>query len=445
MGAYEGWKMWKQELRALEGERRRALESIMALSNFEGFNAEKWEELKRLVYEPLPLNVDVIIDDSTLREGFQMAGLLNPRPEEYLRIAMTLREIGIERLEIMMYTKTDKEAIELMKNEGLTPLLAGWCRANRADIDVALELDLQQIGISHPVSYIHFSKWPDLSLEDLVSRVVDAVTYAREHGLRVFVHGEDSTRADWGFEKIFINAVAEAGAEVYRICDTVGCGVSDSRAPLPRGIPEKIKRIKAETKMPYVEIHAHDDLGNAVENTMAAIKAADGLYDKVYVSTTFLGLGDRAGNAETEKVIMNCYMHYDTRKWSLKPLRELAIYIASALGYHLPINKAIVGDGVFAHESGIHLHGISKLPLTYEPFPPELVGQRRSIVIGRRSGRHGIRLKLEEILGRKMDENDPRLMNLVEMITTEFSARERRYPISEQEFRLFAKRAGFEV
>jgi isopropylmalate/homocitrate/citramalate synthase len=445
MGVYEGWKMWKQELRALEEERRRALERIMALSSFKGFDAEKWEELKRLVYEPLPLNVDVIIDDTTLREGFQMAGLLNPRPEEYLRIAMMLREIGIERLEIMMYTKTDKEAIELMKNEGLTPLLAGWCRANKADIDVALELDLQQIGISHPVSYIHFSKWPDLSLEDLVSRVVDAVTYAREHGLRVFVHGEDSTRADWGFEKIFINAVAEAGAEVYRICDTVGCGVSDPRAPLPRGIPEKIKRIKAETKMPYVEIHAHDDLGNAVENTMSAIKAADGLYDEVYVSTTFLGLGDRAGNAETEKVIMNCYMHYDIRKWSLKPLRELAIYIASALGYNLPINKAIVGDGVFAHESGIHLHGISKLPLTYEPFPPELVGQRRSIVIGRRSGKHGIRLKLEEILGRKVDENDPRLMNLVEMITTEFSARERRYPMGEQEFRLFAKRAGFEV
>ena len=166
--------MWKQELRALEEERRRALERIMGLSSFEGFDAEKWEELKRLVYEPLPLSVDVIIDDTTLREGFQMAGLLNPRPEEYLRIAMMLREIGIERLEIMMYTKTDREAIKLMRDEGITPLLAGWCRANRADIDMALELDLQQVGISHPVSYIHFSKWPDTPLEDLVNRVVDA-------------------------------------------------------------------------------------------------------------------------------------------------------------------------------------------------------------------------------------------------------------------------------
>jgi len=433
------------DLDFLEGVRRRLIEKLTSLSYFDGFDREKWEEVKRIIYKPLPLNVDVIIDDTTLREGLQMAGLLNPRPEEYLKIALMLREIGVERLEVMIYTKSDKESVKLMQDHGLGPILAAWCRANRQDIDEAIRLGFSQVGISHPVSFIHFSKWPQLTLEDLINRVVDAVTYARDHGMTVFVHGEDSTRADWEFEKLFINAVAEAGAQVYRICDTVGCGLSDPRAPLPRGIPEKVRRIKAETKIPYIEIHAHDDLGNAVENTMATIRAANGLYDKVYVSTTFLGLGDRAGNAETEKIIMNCYMHYDIRKWNLKPLRELAVYIASSLGYHLPVNKAIVGDAVFAHESGIHLHGISKLPLTYEPFPPELVGQKRSIVIGRRSGRHGIKLKLEEILGRKVDDNDPRLMNLIELISYEFSARERRYPIGEQEFKLLAKRAGFEV
>ncbi|MCD6312858.1 MAG: hypothetical protein J7L79_03495 [Thaumarchaeota archaeon] len=437
--------MIKSDLRYLEEIRRKTVDKLLKLSRFDGFDEKKWEELKRAVYEPLPLNVDVVIDDTTLREGLQMAGLLNPRPEEYLKIALMLRDIGVERLEVMMYTKLDKESVRLMRDNGLGPLLAAWCRANKGDLDEAIRLDFEQVGISHPVSYIHFAKWPNLTLEDLVNRVVDAVSYAKEHGMTVFVHGEDSTRADWEFEKAFINAVAEAGADVYRICDTIGCGLSDPRAPLPRGIPEKIKRIKAETKIPYVEIHAHDDLGNAVENTMATIRAADGLYDKVYVSTTFLGLGDRAGNAETEKIIMNCYIHYDVRKWNLKPLRELAVYIASALGYHLPINKAIVGDGAFAHESGIHLHGIAKLPLTYEIFPPELVGQRRSIVIGRRSGKHGIKLKLEELLGKKVDENDPRLLNLIEMITTEFSTRERRYPIGDQEFKLFAKRAGFDL
>ncbi len=430
---------------SLEEARRRYLEKITQLLLRNGFDQDKWEELKRMVYEPIPLSVDVIVDDSTLREGLQMAGLLSPRPEEHLKIALMLRDIGVERLEVMIFTKSDKESVKLMQDHGLGRMLAAWCRANKKDVDEAIKLDFEQVGISHPVSYIHFAKWPHLSLEDLVNRVVEAVTYAKEHGMKIFVHGEDSTRADWAFEKAFINAVAEAGAEVYRISDTVGCGTSDPRAPLPRGIPEKVRRIKAETKIPYIEIHAHDDLGNAVENTMATIRAANGLYDKVYVSTTFLGLGDRSGNAETEKVMMNCYMHYNIKKWNLKYLRELAVYVASSLGYHLPVNKAIVGDAAFAHESGIHLHGISKLPLTYELFPPELVGQKRSIVIGRRSGRHGIKLKLEEILGEKLNDDDPRLMNLIELISYEFSARERRYPIGEQEFKLLARRAGFEV
>ena len=433
------------DFEALEKKREEFLSRVKDLASYGQFDEERWERLKKFVYNPMPLNVDVVIDDCTLREGLQMAGLLTPRPEEYLKIALMLREIGVERLEVMIYAKSDKEAVKLMKDHGLGDILAAWCRANKKDLDQAIQMDFKQVGISHPVSYIHSSKWPNLKLKDFVERVVDAVTYAVEHGLKVFVHGEDSTRADWEFEKLFINAVAEAGAEVYRICDTVGCGLSDPLASLPNGIPAKVRYIRRETKIPYIEIHAHDDLGNAVENTMATIRAASGLYDRVYVSTTFLGLGDRAGNAETEKIIMNCYLHYNVRKWNLKPLRELAVYIASSLGYHLPVNKAIVGDSVFAHESGIHLHGISMLPLTYEPFPPELVGQRRSIVIGKRSGRHGIKLKLEQVLGRKISDDDPRILNLVEMINYEFSTRDRRYPMGEEEFKMFARRAGFEV
>ena len=433
------------DFEALEKKREEFLSRVKDLASYGQFDEERWERLKKFVYNPMPLNVDVVIDDCTLREGLQMAGLLTPRPEEYLKIALMLRDIGVERLEVMIYAKSDKEAVKLMKDHGLGDMLAAWCRANRKDLDQAIQMDFKQVGISHPVSYIHSSKWPNLKLKDFVERVVDAVTYAVEHGLRVFVHGEDSTRADWEFEKLFINAVAEAGAEVYRICDTVGCGLSDPLASLPNGIPAKVRHIRRETKIPYIEIHAHDDLGNAVENTMATIRAASGLYDKVYVSTTFLGLGDRAGNAETEKIIMNCYLHYNVRKWNLKPLRELAVYIASSLGYHLPVNKAIVGDSVFAHESGIHLHGISTLPLTYEPFPPELVGQKRSIVIGKRSGKHGIKLKLEQVLGKKISDDDPRILNLIEMINYEFSTRDRRYPMGEEEFKMFARRAGFEV
>lgn len=428
-----------------EEERRRKYLSLLKKLSSTKFEAEKWEKLRNLVYPPRPLTVDVVIDDTTLREGLQMAGLSYASPTDVCHIACLLRDIGVERLEVMTYTPSDQDAIRLMQDEGLGKFLAAWCRAVNEDVDVALKLDFKSIGISHPVSTIHFEKWPEKTLKQLVERVVSTVQYAKDHGLEVFVHGEDSTRADWAFEKKFINAVADAGAKVYRICDTIGCGSSDSRAPLPMGIPAKIRRIQKETTIPYVEMHAHDDLGNAVENTMAAIRAASGLYDKVYASTTFLGIGDRAGNAETEKIIMNCYMHHNICKWNLKLLRETANFIASALNYHLPLNKAIVGDSAFAHESGIHVHGVMSLPLTYEIIPPELVGHERAIVIGKRSGKHGIQMKVEDITGEKIKEDDPRLANLVEMIKNEYLNSERKYAIKEMEFKELVRRVGFKI
>ncbi len=409
------------------------------------FDPERWERLKHLVYRPRRLRVDVVVDDSTLREGLQMAGLTSPSPDDMCRIACLLSEIGIERIEVITFTKTDQEAIRRMQDEGLGDVLAGWCRANKQDVDLALSLDLQQIGVSHPVSYIHFEKWPERPLEELVRRAVDTVEYARDHGLTVFVHGEDSTRADWKFERKFIDAVADAGAFVYRICDTVGCGSPDLDAPLPYGIPAKVKAIKRETKIPYIEIHAHDDLGRAVENTIATVKAAEGLYDKVYVSTTFLGIGERAGNAETEKIIMICYMHHDMHKWNLAKLRETANFISSSLNYYMPINKAIVGDVVFAHESGIHLHGVKALPLTYETFPPELVGHERKIIIGKRSGRHGIKMKLEQIVGRVVKDDDPRLASLIEMVRRMYVEEGRTTPMKDREFEELVRKAGFKI
>lgn len=428
----------------LESARRECVGKIKSLSP-RRFDPRKWGELKEIIYPSRRLDVDVIIDDTTLRDGIQMAGLVSPRPADACKIACLLRGIGVERLEVLTYTRSDKEAIKMMQDAGLGEMLAAWSRAVKDDVDSALKLDFKQIGISHPVSYIHFLKWADEPLRQLVSRVVETVEYARDHGLVVFVHGEDSTRADWEFESEFVNAVAEAGASVYRICDTIGCGLSDPKAPLPQGIPAKIVGLKEETKIPYVEIHAHDDLGNAVENTMAAIRAASGLYDKVYASTTFLGIGERSGNAETEKVIMSCYIQHGINKWNLKPLLELAKLMVSSTNYHLPSNKAIVGDEAFAHESGIHVHGVGLLPLMYELIPPELVGQKRKIVIGKRSGRHSIKLKLEEILRREVDEKDPKFDQFVKMIADKFAKGRRRRPMSEKEFARCAKRVGFEL
>lgn len=420
------------------------LKGIEELSSLE-FDSEKWEKLKKLVYNPQPLDIDVIIDDTTLREGLQMPGIISPSPAEASRIAIMLHEIGVERIEVLTYARSDKEGVKRMQEEGIGDILAAWCRANQEDIDSALDLGFKQIGISHPVSYIHFKKWPDKKPNELLNRVVDAVEYAVDHGLKVFVHGEDSTRADWEFEKKFINSVADAGAEVYRVCDTVGCGKPNPDASLPSGIPAKVEHIYEETKIPAIEFHGHDDLGNAVNNTTATIKAAAGKFDKVYASTTFSGIGDRCGNAETEKIIMNCYLHHNIQKWNLKVFKELTDFLAPSLNYHVPVDKAIIGEGAFEHESGIHVHGIMTLPLTYEVFPPELVGQKRRIRIGKRSGKHAVKAKLEELLDREVEDEDPRFIELTNRIRDEFLEGERRHPLKDKEFKEWIEESGFEI
>jgi len=394
------------------------------------------------IYFKLSLKTNPIIDDTTLRDGIQMPGLA-VSPEDAAKIACLLDEIGVERIELHHYQKPDKEAVRLIRKMGLNARLAGWCRAVKEDIDDAIDCGFEEVGISHPVSYIHFmAKWPEKSINELLNRVVEVVEYAaKDHGLRVFVHGEDSTRADWEFEKKFINAVAEAGAECYRICDTVGVGLSDPNAPLPNGIPAKIKAIKYETKIGDIEIHAHDDFGNAVENTMAAARAASGLWDRIYLSTTFLGIGERAGNAETEKVIMNLYMHYSVRKFEgkLSKLTELADFISRATGYVVPPNKAIVGAYAFAHESGIHTHGVLNDPATYEPYPPELVGNVRRLTIGKHSGKAIIKHKIIEITGREPDAET--LTRIVEEVKRlyEFG---RKASLKDEEFKRILRDAG---
>jgi len=386
-------------------------------------------------YFKLPLKTEPIIDDTTLRDGIQMPGLA-AAPKDAARIAQLLSEMGVERIEVYHYQKPDKEAAKLIQNLNLDLRVAGWCRAVKEDVDSALQCGFQEVGISHPVSYIHFkAKWPDKTPDQLLENVTDVVEYAaKTHGLRTFVHGEDSTRADWNFEKKFINAAAQAGAECYRVCDTVGIGLSDVNAPLPNGVPAKVKAIKKETQIGEIEIHAHDDFGNAVENTMAAVRAASGVWDKIYVSTTFLGIGERAGNAETEKVLLNLYMHYGVKKFEGKTqkLKQTADFIGKATGYVVPPNKAIVGDYGFAHESGIHTHGVLNDPWTYEPYPPELVGNTRRLTIGKQSGKGIIKHRITEITGKTPD--DQTLMAVVEKVR-EVYEKGRKASLKDEEFK----------
>ncbi|MCW4017905.1 MAG: isopropylmalate synthase [Candidatus Bathyarchaeota archaeon] len=392
-------------------------------------------KLEDFYFKMPKLKTETIIDDTTLRDGIQMPGLATG-PKEAAKIAKLLCELGVERLEVFHYQQPDKEAAKLIHSMKLPCRVAAWCRAVREDIDSALDLGFSEVGISHPVSHIHFAaKWPDKTDEALLANVVDVVEYAaKDHGMRVFVHGEDSTRADWAFEKKWVNAVADAGAECYRICDTVGLGLSDPAAPVVNGIPAKVKALKKETCIKALEIHAHDDFGNAVENTMAAIRAASGVWDKIYVSTTFLGIGERAGNAETEKVLLNLYLQYGVMKYAGKTakFKEAASFIGKATGYVVPPNKAIVGDYGFAHESGIHLHGVLNNSWTYEPYPPELVGNTRRLTIGKQTGKSGVKHKITELTG--VEPTEEQLAAVVEQVK-EIYANGRRASLKEEEFK----------
>jgi isopropylmalate/homocitrate/citramalate synthase len=349
-----------------------------------------------------PLKTDPIIDDTTLRDGAQMAGVAF-KPKDAAKTAQLLTEVGAQRIELFHYQEPDKEAARQIMGLKLDCRLSAWCRAVKADVDNAIDLDFQEVGISHPVSFLHLqAKWPNKTPDELLTNVVDVVEYAaKTHGLRTFVHGEDGTRADWDFEKKFVNAVADAGAECYRVCDTVGVGLADPAAPLPFGIPRKIRLLKEETRIKVLGIHMHDDFGNAVGNSLAAVQAASGLWDKLYINTTFLGIGERAGNAETEKILLNLYLHYGVRKFEGKTekLAAAADFISKAVKVEIPPNKAIVGKYGFTHESGIHTYAVLSNPWTYEPYPPELVGNQRHLSVGKQSGKTIIKHKIFELTG----------------------------------------------
>ena len=163
----------------------------------------------------------------------------------------------------------------------------------------------------------------------------------------------------------------------------------------------------------------------------------------IYSSTTFLGIGERAGNAETEKVMMNLYLHHGITKYekNLNKFKYVADFIGKATGLTIPPNKAIVGDYAFAHESGIHAHGVLSNPLTYELYPPELVGNWRRLTVGKQSGKAAIKNKMEEILGSPVEKDGQILEDIVARVKKIYEAG-RKASLSDAEFKQILKEAG---
>ncbi|RJQ56431.1 MAG: homocitrate synthase [Actinobacteria bacterium] len=325
------------------------------------------------------------IDDTTLRDGEQTAGVVFANQEK-IRIARLLAETGVHQIEagIPAMGGDEKETIKAMVDAGLGTSILGWNRAVESDIQDSIDCGVDAVAISLATSDIHIEHKLKKDRAWVIESIRRCVAFAKSHDLYVSVNAEDASRTDLGFLVEYARAAKEEGADRLRFCDTIG--VLD-----PFKTYRVIKKLKAKVDI-EVEMHTHNDFGMATANALAGIKAGAN-----WVNTTVNGLGERAGNAALEEVAMamkviggiDVGLKTDT-------FRDLCEYVAMASARTVPAWKAIVGTNVFAHESGIHADGVLKNPLTYEAFSPDDVGLERQLVIGKHSGSHSIVMKFKE-------------------------------------------------
>ncbi len=331
--------------------------------------------------------------DTTLRDGEQTPGIALS-PQEKLDIAKKLDELGVDAIEAgsAMTSEGEREGIKKVTNEGLNAEISSYCRGVKSDIDEALDCDVDAVHLVMPTSDLHIEKKLGRSRKEVKEMGRETARYALDHGLTVEFSAEDATRADRDFLKDILNVGVEEGAERLCICDTVGM-------MMPEQIYDLFSEITSEFDVP-VSAHCHDDFGVAVANTLAAIRAG-----AREMHVTINGLGERAGNAALEEVALALSEFYEYETGiNLELLYEVSQLVEEYAGIPISPTKAVVGDNAFAHEAGIHTHGVISEATTYEPVAPEEVGQKRRLVFGKHTGRHAVESELE-MRGLEADED----------------------------------------
>lgn len=345
---------------------------------------------------------NIKIDDTTLRDGEQTAGVVFAN-EEKIQIAKMLDQIGVHQIEAGIPTMggDEKEAIKKIASLGLNCSILGWNRAVKSDIDDSIECGVDSVAISISASDIHIEHKLRKSREWVLESIKSSVDYAKSFNLYVSVNAEDASRADMEFLLQFARTARDAGADRLRYCDTLG--ILD-----PFETFMKVKTIIDIVGID-VEMHTHNDFGMAIANAIAGIKAG-----AIYVNTTINGLGERAGNAAFEELIMALkYIEGVDLGFNTSLLRGLAEYVARASNRPIPTWKPIVGANIFVYSSENRAHAVFSDPQTYELFSPRDVGLEKEIIIGKYSGAKSLVWKLGS-LGYKITEKEAN--ELVEII-----------------------------
>ncbi len=342
--------------------------------------------------------VRIIVFDTTLRDGEQSPGCSMNHPEK-LRLAHQLDRLGADVIEagFPIASDGDFEAVKAIADVIRRPIIAGLARACRPDIERAWDAlkgaARPRIHIFLATSDIHLQYKLRITRDQCLAQARDAVRFAKSLCDDVEFSPEDATRTDPDFLCQVLDAVVEAGATTLNIPDTVGFTVPAEFGDLIATIRRRVKGIENVT----ISAHCHNDLGMAVANTMAAVAAG-----ARQVECTVNGIGERAGNAALEEIVMAIRVRRDRYPYETGIVGE-QLFSASQLlseitGVPVQPNKAITGRNAFAHEAGIHQDGVLKNPLTYEIMTPQSVGVPDSkLVLGKHSGRHALGIRCEQL------------------------------------------------